>query len=112
MDDKMEQIKRGKRIRAIRENELKMNKKELANCLGISPQFQGVIEEGKGNLSYKNLKKLMELSGHSSDYILFGLDDNAIAETKRYLKKYSANQILATINIIKEISLFISDDEI
>ena len=110
MEDKFEQIKRGKRIKAIREDELKMSRKELANCLGISPQFQGVIEEGRGNLSYKNLKKLIELSGHSSDYILFGLDDNVIAETKEYLKKYSTGQILATMNVIKEISLFISDN--
>lgn len=59
--DKEEQILRGVRIKNIREKELKMNKTELAKKLGISSQFLGAIEEGKGNFSYKNLKKFKEL---------------------------------------------------
>ena len=82
--EKLEQIERGKRIKNIRENELHMNKTQLAKEIGVSSQFLGLIENGKGNLVYKSLKKLRNLSGHSSDYILFGIDDNAISRTKKF----------------------------
>lgn len=52
----VEQEKRGLRIKNIRENELKMNKTQLAREMGISSQFLSLIEEGKGNLTYKSLK--------------------------------------------------------
>ena len=57
-----ERIDRGKRIKQIREEELKMNKTKLAKKLGISSQFLGLVEDGKGNLMYKSLKKLREVS--------------------------------------------------
>ena len=59
--DRKEQIERGQRIKSIRE-ELKMNKTQLAKKIGISSQFLGLVEEGKGNLMYKSLKKLKEVS--------------------------------------------------
>ena len=52
----VEQEKRGLRIKNIRENELKMNKTQLAREMGISSQFLSLIEEGKGNLTYKSSK--------------------------------------------------------
>ena len=39
--DKRENIRRGQRIREIREVELKLNKSQMALELGISPQFLG-----------------------------------------------------------------------
>ena len=107
--EKLEQIERGKRIKAIRENELHMNKTQLAREIGISGQFLGLVEEGKGNLVYKSIKKLRALSGHSADYILYGLDDSVIQETKKCLEKYSEAQIMNTVEILKEISLFIKN---
>ena len=82
--EKLEQIERGKRIKNIRENELHMNKTQLAKEIGVSSQFLGLVENGKGNLVYKNLKRLRNLSGHSSDYILFGIDNSSISETKKF----------------------------
>lgn len=105
--EKLEQIERGKRIKNIRENELHMNKTQLAKEIGISGQFLGLVEDGKGNLVYKSIKKLRDLSNHSTDYILYGLDDSLITETKKCLKKYSETQIVDAIEIIKEITLFI-----
>lgn len=105
--EKFEQIERGKRIKEIRENELHMNKTQLAKLIGVSGQFLGLVEEGKGNLVYKSIKKLRTLSGHSSDYILFGLDDNIIKETRQYLEKYSEVELINAIQIIKEITIFI-----
>ena len=95
--EKLEQIERGKRIKHIRENELHMNKTQLAREIGISGQFLGLVEEGKGNLVYKSIKKLRDLSGHSADYILYGLDDSVIQETKKCLEKYSEAQIMNTV---------------
>ena len=101
--DNIDQIKRGHRIKSIRENELKMNKSQLAREIGISSQFLGLIEDGKGNLVYKSLKKLMLLSNHSSDYILFGLDDNIISEARILLEKYTKEEIYNCLEILKDI---------
>ena len=107
--EKLEQVERGLRIKRIREKELKMKKSELGKHIGVSGQFLGLVEDGKGNLMYKSLKKLKELSGHSSDYILYGLDDNVIKETKECLNKYSGEQIILALDTIKEIALFLKD---
>lgn len=101
--DKLEQIERGKRIKYIRENELNLNKTQLANEIGVSSQFLGLVEEGNGNLVYKSIKKLRDLSGHSADYILFGLDDNIIKETKEFLNIYSDKELINALETIKNI---------
>ena len=106
--EKIEQIERGKRIRDIREKELKMKKTQLGKEIGISGQFLGLVESGKGNLVYKSVKKLMDLSGHSSDYILYGLDDSVIQETKKCLENYTEAQISSALKTIKDIALFIN----
>lgn len=108
--EKIEQIERGKRIKNIRENELHMNKTQLAKKIGISSQFLGLVEEGRGNLVYRSIKKLRNLSGHSSDYILFGLDDDIINKTKQYLDKYSEEEIINFIKTIKDFSLFMKNN--
>lgn len=108
--DKLEQIERGKRIKFIREEELKMSKIKLAKEIGVSGQFLGLVEEGNGNLVYKSIKKLRDLSGHSSDYILYGLDDTIINKTKLLLKQYNEKQIINVIDIIKNVTLFIENN--
>lgn len=102
----LERIERGKRIKHIRENELHMTKARLAKEIGISAQFLGLVEDGKGNLVYKNIKKLREISGHSADYILFGLDDTIIDKTQEYLEDFSEEQLIAAFDIIKDLALF------
>ena len=108
--NKLDQIERGKRIQYIREEELKMTKTELAKKLGVSSQFLGLVEDGKGNLMYRSIKKLRDVSGHSSDYILYGLDDEVIRFTNRCLQKYSESEIKTAIEIVKNISMFIRRD--
>ena len=105
--EKLEQIERGKRIKYIRENELHMNKTQLAREIGVSSQFLGLVENGKGNLVYKSLKRLRNLSGHSSDYILFGIDDSSISETKKILEQYSEMEISEAIKLLNNIAIFI-----
>lgn len=105
--DRNEQILRGKRIKDIRENELHMNKTQLAKAIGVSSQFLGLVEEGRGNLMYRSIKKLRDLSGHSADYILYGLDDNVLNKTKSLLDKYSDEEIEKAIHTINDIAIFI-----
>ena len=107
--EKQEQISRGKRIKYIRENELHMNKTQLAKEIGISSQFLGLVEEGRGNLVYRSIRKLRDLSGHSADYILYGLDDTIINKTRELLSTYSDKEIETAMNIIKDISIFIKN---
>ena len=107
--EKQEQILRGKRIKDIRENELHMNKTQLAKEIGISSQFLGLVEEGRGNLMYRSIRKLRDLSGHSADYILYGLDDTIINKTKNLLNTYSNKEIETAMNIIKDIAIFIKN---
>ena len=107
--EKQEQILRGQRIKYIRENELNMNKTQLAKEIGISSQFLGLVEEGRGNLMYKSIRKLRDLSGHSADYILYGLDDTIINKTKNLLSTYDDKENETAINIIKDIAIFIKN---
>ena len=109
--EKQEQIERGKRIKNIRENELHLNNSQLARIIGVSSQFLGLVEDGKGNLVYKSIKKLKDISGHSSDYILYGLDDSMIKETYEILEKYDEKQIKAALRMLKNIGLFIKNKE-
>ncbi len=104
-----DKIKRGERIKYIREKELHLNKSQLARKIGVSSQFLGLVENGKGNLMYDSIKALKDLSGHSSDYILYGLDDRVIYKTNRILSKYSDNEIINAIEFLKNISLFIKN---
>ncbi len=101
--EKEEQLARGKRIKEIRENELKLNKSDLAKKLDISSQFLGLVEDGKGNLMYRSIKKLRDLSGHSADYILYGLDDTVIDKTKKYMEYFSENELRNGINVLNDL---------
>ena len=101
--EKEEQIIRGKRIRKIREKELRLNKTDLAKQIGISSQFLHLVKNGKGNLSYRSIKLLRDLSGHSADYILFGLDDSVINQTKTFLHKYDEKELSAALDMINEL---------
>ena len=105
--EKTEQIERGKRIKFIRENELHMNKTQLAREIGVSSQFLGLVEDGKGNLVYRSIKKLRDLSGHSADYILYGLDDSVINKTKDLLNNYTEQEIHKALELLNEIAIFI-----
>ena len=102
--EKQEQIIRGKRIKDIRENELRLNKSDLAKQIGISSQFLGLVEDGKGNLSFRSIKLLRDISGHSADYILFGLDDNILRNTKIFLQRYDEKELMGALDMLKEIA--------
>ena len=101
--EKQDQILRGERIKYIREHELRLNKTDLAKQIGVSSQFLGLVEDGKGNLTYRSIKLLRKLSGHSADYLLFGLDDTVIDKTQIYLQRYSENELIGALDILKDL---------
>ena len=64
-------FKVGERIREIREN-LNMNREKFSEMIDISSVFLGQIERGERSLSVKTLSKIVNFTGASTDYILFG----------------------------------------
>jgi transcriptional regulator with XRE-family HTH domain len=110
--ERHEQYERGQRIKYIREQELHLSKTDLAAKIGTSSQFLGLVEEGKGNLVYYSIKKLRQISGHSSDYILFGIDDEVITKTRELLSEYSEAQIADALYIIRKLTHFVMDEKI
>ena len=50
---------------------------------------------------------MREISGHSADYILYGVDDNSIENTRKLLADYSEEEIVEALGIIEKLSMFI-----
>lgn len=96
----------GKRIKDIREN-MGLTKEKFAKLLGISGQYLGVVEHGKSYLSIEKLKILCDISGLSSDYILFGKDDNIVNDTQKLLSDFTDNQIETGCEALQKLALFI-----
>ena len=91
----------GERIRKVRE-ELKMNREKFSEMIDISDVFLGQIERGERSLSLKTLYKIVSFTGVSTDYILFGNDDNnsLLDKINRILSKSSDAHIQYFYNII------------
>lgn len=91
MDEKVpNNMEVGERIRTVRE-ELKMNREKFSEMIDISDVFLGQIERGERSLSLKTLYKIVSFTGVSTDYILFGNDNNnsTIHKINRILAKSS-----------------------
>ena len=80
----------GERIRKIREG-LKMNREKFSEMIDISDVFLGQIERGERSLSLKTLCRIVTFTGASTDYLLFGNDENnsTINKINRILSKSS-----------------------
>ena len=68
----------GERIDLIRKNKLKMSKVELGEKIGMTGQNLGVVIKGKANSSLPVLFNFCKLANVSSDYILYGNDNEYI----------------------------------
>ena len=98
----------GLRIRKIRLR-LGLSKIDLAQKLGISGQYLGMIENGKGSLSVDKLKILCDTAHVTADYVLFGRDFLLPSEAQKALSKYSSEQIIAAFEIAQELITFMRD---
>lgn len=96
----------GKRIKTIREN-LNMTKEEFAKVIGISGQYLGIVERGQSCLSIEKIKVLCDFTNLSSDFILFGKDENLINKTKKNLAGLTDAQLKAGCRALNDLAIFI-----
>ena len=62
----------GERLRKLREEFLKETRKEFAKRCGITERHIGQIERGEFLIGLKTLNKIVEATGITADYILYG----------------------------------------
>jgi transcriptional regulator with XRE-family HTH domain len=79
-------IEIGERIRGIR-NELKMNREKFSEMIDVSDVFLGQVERGERSLSLRSLCRIVNYTGASTDYILFG-------NTEHNSTRHKINRIL------------------
>ena len=96
----------GLRVKNIRLN-MNMTKQKMADLLGISGQYLGMIERGEGTLSIDKLKILCDITGLSADYILFGKDSNSTLKLSKELADYSDEEIKLGCATLENLALFL-----
>lgn len=101
-------VKKRNRIKSknIRLN-MNMTKQKMADLLGISGQYLGMIERGEGTLSVDKLKILCDMTGFSADYILFGKDSNSTLNLSKKLSGYSDEEIKLGCATLENLALFL-----
>ena len=107
MDNNLDNIKIGERIRSIREN-MFLSRAKFSEAIDMSEVFHGQIERGESSLSLKTLSSIVSFTGMSSDFILFGDEsqNSNIKRINRILKKFSDDTIELVYNIIHNIYYF------
>ncbi len=87
----------------IRQERIKKNLtiEELAEILGLSPSYMGLIERGQRGISIETLCKLSNVFKVSTDYLLFSMmnDANNVDDSS---STYYQNQIIALTNQYSE----------
>lgn len=96
----------GLRIKNIRLN-MNITKQKMAELLGISGQYLGMIERGEGTLSIDKLKVLCDITGLSADYILFGKDSNFTLRLSKTLSDYSDEEIKLGCATLENLALLL-----
>jgi transcriptional regulator with XRE-family HTH domain len=107
MDNNLNNIEIGERIRSIREGML-LSREKFSEIIDISEVFLGQIERGECSLSLKTLANIVAFSGSSTDFILFGSDsqNSQIKKINRILKTSSDDTIEFIYNLINDVYRF------
>ena len=105
-----EDIVIGERVRKIRED-LKMSREKFSEMIDISDVFLGQIERGERSLSTKTLTKIVNFTGFSADFILFGdvSSNNTISKINRILNKCSDDVVDYIYKLIHDTFNFIKN---
>ena len=105
-----EDIVIGERIRKIREY-MKMSREKFSEMIDISDVFLGQIERGERSLITKTLTKIVNFTGFSADFILFGdvSSNNTISKINRILNKCSDDVIDYIYKLIHDTFYFIKN---
>lgn len=90
----LDNLEVGERIRKIRED-LHMTRETFSEMIDISDVFLGQIERGELSLSLKTLCRIVDYTGVSTDFILFGdcKNNNTICKITRILNHSSDDTI-------------------
>lgn len=96
----------GSRIRSVRES-LHMTREVLAEKLEITDTFLGQIERGERSLSIKTLKKIIQYTGVSADFILLG--DTSKNETINKITTVLSQNSNITTDFIYHVALYSND---
>lgn len=101
----------GNRIRNIRES-LKYSRETFSELIDISESFLSQIERGEKSISLKTLMSISSHSGFSTDYILFGVEDNnsTVKKINKLLVDKPSNIVDLVYNIVRSISSFSKDN--
>lgn len=107
-----EDIVIGERVRKIRED-LKMSREKFSEMIDISDFFLGQIERGERSLSTKTLTKIVNFTGFSADFILFGdvSSNNTISKINRILNKCSDDVVDYIYKLIHDTYYFIKNSK-
>ena len=91
-----------KRLEEYR-NELGLNKKDMAEKLGISESYYNLIESGKRDPSKKVMLKLVVESDMPEEYWLYGIDKKDYIVTRQELKNtHEAIEILFKFKLFED----------
>ena len=98
----------GERIRGVR-GKLHMSREKFSEMIDISDVFLGQIERGERSLSIKTLTKIVNFTGTSSDYILFGdsKSNKTYDKINRILNRCSEESLLFIYELIRCSSTFL-----
>lgn len=105
MIDKNEmKIDIGKRVKEIR-TKMHMSKNAFAKLIGMKNQYLGTVENGQKGLTVEKVIEICKLTGVSSDYILFGVDNTIENKAKNVFAKYSSDEINTSFEILRDLIL-------
>lgn len=107
MDNKLNNVEIGNRIRSLREA-MFMNREKFSEMVDISEVFLGQIERGECSLSLKTLINIIDYTGSSADFILYGNDNSNSYHKKinRILKHCDENTLELIYNLIHDVHKF------
>ena len=104
MDNKINKMEIGERIRSLREA-MFLSREKFSEMIDISEVFLGQIERGESSLSINTLSSIVSFTGSSSDFILFGDDTKNSYEKKinRILKHSSDDTVEFIYTLINDV---------
>ena len=107
MNDAINNIEIGERIRSIRED-MFLSREKFSEMVDISEVFLGKVERGECSLSVKTLVNIVAFSGSSTDFILFGDESkNSYSKKIERILRHSSDETIELIyNIMNDIYHF------
>lgn len=102
MKTKKEEI--GERIKILREK-MQMNQKQFAELIGMKTQYLSNVEKGLNGITIDKLIKICNITGATSDYIIFGTNSISSLQIQKNFSKYTNDEISIAFEIIRNIVL-------